>query len=334
MLFYNVMILQKYAWWDATHTHYTFFETKLKMNGKRQNSTSVKKITVQMAIIVINMYYVNGYAEKQEGIIYMLVWTPVNEMPFLVMQHGQQGFIKRNCKFQNCFVSDQRSFFFDLLDFDVILFNVMGMLDGIDLPLVRSQKQKYILVGLEPAGVHKVPPELNKTFNLTWAYKLDSDVVFPYIVVKNERDEKIGPKPEMHWIDIKDMNETSKYVKDKLQRKRIAAAMFVSNCVASNERLWFTSELRKELANYSQRVDVYGSCGERYCAREAEECFALIESNYYFYLAFENSFGEDYVTEKLLTGLEHFAVPVVYGTANYTRQVWTHDSSHLAFSCF
>lgn len=319
MLLYSTMILKRYAWRD---THYSFFKTKLKMNQKTTKSASIKNMTVQIVIIVFNMYYVKGYAVKEENIIYMLVWTPVNEMPFLVMQHGRQGFIRRNCKFQNCFVTDQHSFFFDLLDFDVILFSVMGMIDGIEMPLVRSAKQKYVLVGLEPAGIHKVPSELNKEFNLTWAYKLDSDVVFPYIVVKNERDEKIGPKMEMHWINIKDMNETSKYIKEKLQKKRIAAAMFVSNCVATNERLTFAGELRKELANYSQRVDVYGACGDRWCARDEEECYALIESNYYFYLAFENSFGEDYVTEKLLTGLEHFAVPVVYGTANYTRQVW------------
>lgn len=291
----------------------------MDVKGKRYN---LKKITMQVIVIMINTYYARGYATKEEGVIYMLVWTPVNEMPFMVMQHGRHGFIRRNCTFENCFVTDQRAFFFDLLDFDVILFSVMGMTKEMEMPRVRSEDQKYILVGLEPAGIHRVPFEFHKYFNITWTYKLDSDIVFPYIVVKNERDEKIGPKKNMHWINIKDMNRTSKYIKEKLQKKRIAAAMFVSNCVAPNERLAFTAELRKELANYSQRVDVYGACGDRWCDRDEQECYALIESNYYFYLAFENSFGEDYVTEKLLTGLEHFAVPVVYGAANYTRQVW------------
>ncbi|XP_063375065.1 alpha-(1,3)-fucosyltransferase C-like [Cydia amplana] len=50
-----------------------------------------------------------------------------------------------------------------------------------------------------------------------------------------------------------------------------------------------------------------------------EECLKLIQEQYYFYLSFENSFSEDYVTEKLLTALENYAVPVVYGGANYTR---------------
>ncbi|KAJ8728733.1 hypothetical protein PYW07_006429 [Mythimna separata] len=33
----------------------------------------------------------------------------------------------------------------------------------------------------------------------------------------------------------------------------------------------------------------------------------------------ENSFDEDYVTEKLLTALQHNMVPIVYGGADYTR---------------
>lgn len=59
------------------------------------------------------------------------------------------------------------------------------------------------------------------------------------------------------------------------------------------------------------------SCGPRL----SEHCYALIESDYYFYLAFENSFCEDYVTEKILTATQHYAVPVVYGGANYSRYV-------------
>ncbi|XP_026326219.1 alpha-(1,3)-fucosyltransferase C-like isoform X2 [Hyposmocoma kahamanoa] len=36
-------------------------------------------------------------------------------------------------------------------------------------------------------------------------------------------------------------------------------------------------------------------------------------------MAYENSIIEDYVTEKVLYGYENFAVPIVYGGANYSR---------------
>ncbi|KAJ2937861.1 hypothetical protein O0L34_g18682 [Tuta absoluta] len=45
----------------------------------------------------------------------------------------------------------------------------------------------------------------------------------------------------------------------------------------------------------------------------------MIKNNYYFYLSFENSFCDDYVTEKLLNAVQNYAVPIVYGGANYSR---------------
>lgn len=51
----------------------------------------------------------------------------------------------------------------------------------------------------------------------------------------------------------------------------------------------------------------------------AESCSNLLEENYKFYLAFENSLCRDYVTEKLYRNLQLLIVPVVYGGANYAK---------------
>lgn len=276
---------------------------------------------MQVIIVVINISYLNGFAEKQDDVVYMLLWsgghTSIEDMPFSIMPYGRAAFINRNCTYNNCYMTDDASYFNDILKFEVILFNVLYTKHDLELPHTRSESQTYVLVGLEPAGIHKVNVKMNKFFNIAWTYKLDSDVVFPYIAIKNECDDIIGPKKNMHWIDIKDMNETSLYVKNKLRKKRIAAAWFASNCDAPNGRLDFVRLLHRELEKYGQRVDTYGMCGNMWCP--GDECYAVIESTYYFYLAFENSFSEDYVTEKILTALEHFVVPVVYGGANYTR---------------
>ncbi|XP_022823477.1 alpha-(1,3)-fucosyltransferase 9-like isoform X3 [Spodoptera litura] len=45
----------------------------------------------------------------------------------------------------------------------------------------------------------------------------------------------------------------------------------------------------------------------------------LLQKDYYFYMSMENSFAEDYVTEKLLTALRNDVVPIVYGGADYNR---------------
>lgn len=281
-------------------------------------------IIVLQVITLINIFIGTGNfsSQKMEGIIYILIWTPRSEMPFSVLQFGQAAFIRRGCTFVNCFVTDQPVFFSNILDFDVIMFNIIGLEEGMDLPSRRSEHQKYILVAVEPAGIHAAPIAYQRFFNLTWTYKLNSDVPFPYIVVKNAINEIIGPKIEMHWMDINKMKKTSNYIKNKLQKKRIAAAWFASDCDAPSGRYAYVMELIKELAKYNQTMDVYGNCGDKKCpVEDMEQCYALIESSYYFYLAFENSFCEDYVTEKVLTGIEHYAVPVVYGIANYSRQV-------------
>ena len=45
----------------------------------------------------------------------------------------------------------------------------------------------------------------------------------------------------------------------------------------------------------------------------------MIEAKYKFYLSFENSICDDYVTEKFFEIMNHDIVPVVYGGANYSR---------------
>lgn len=260
--------------------------------------------------------------EKKSDLLYILEWTPFYREPFNYLGMGQYAFIKRNCFYQNCFFTNDRSYFKNLTDFDVLIFNVFFYAQGIvTIPEERSESQEYVLAGVEPASYFPVFPEFNGLFNMTWTYKVTSDVVYPYIYVKNIDGEIIGPRKHMHWIDRKDMAPTKSEIFDLIGHKSIAAAWFVSNCYTTTERGPFVEELKKELSIFGHQVDIYGDCGTLDCPRGArmKECYDKIEKDYYFYLAFENSFCEDYVTEKILHGLNHYAVPVVLGGANYTR---------------
>lgn len=277
------------------------------------------KVTMFIVIVII---FVSGH-EKREELIYILQWTPRKTEPFNFMESGQDVFIHKGCNYTNCFITNDRSYFNDVRLFDVMLFNAVNIRTYLPvvLPPRRSKYQKYVFVSTESAANYPGSKEYNSVFNWTWTYKFDSDINFSYITVKDQWGVVIGPKEDMHWMNISEMKSTSKYIKRKLRKKHKAVAWFVSNCDTMSDRLHLAKALQLELQKYLQVLDIYGECGNLKCPLDGfyDGCYALIESDYYFYLAFENSFSEDYVTEKLLTALEHFAVPIVYGGANYTR---------------
>ena len=94
----------------------------------------------------------------------------------------------------------------------------------------------------------------------------------------------------------------------------------VSHCETSIRREDYVAELQKYID-----VDVYGKCGKLRCPRNEThwishpKCYKRLATEYKFYLAFENSICNDYVTEKLFSILQHDIVPVVLGGADYTR---------------
>ena len=73
-------------------------------------------------------------------------------------------------------------------------------------------------------------------------------------------------------------------------------AWFVSNCGEKNNRRKYAKELQKYIP-----VEIYGKCGTKKCPRSKKtECFEMLDRDYKFYLAFENSNCKDYIIEKLL----------------------------------
>lgn len=62
-------------------------------------------------------------------------------------------------------------------------------------------------------------------------------------------------------------------------------------------------------------MDIYGSCGAYKCSRNtADKCFEILDRDYKFYLAFENSNCKDYITEKFfINSLNRNILPIVMG---------------------
>lgn len=282
----------------------------------------IRYLKTVITLILCVTFCVNGIINK-DGLIYILMGTDI-KAPFLYIELERNSFTSKNCSYQNCFISNNATYFDNITDFDVLLYNAVGTRgDAYLLPYKRSPKQIFVFSSLESSSNYPLEgTTFNGFFNVTWTYKLNSDLLCPYLVVRNKEGEIIGPKIDMQWMDVNDMKPISHYIKYKLRNKKIAGAWFVSHCNAPSERFAFFNDLNTALSKFGHRIDMFGECGNMQCSRGwMEECYALIETDYYFYLSFENSLSVDYVTEKLLTAVEHYAVPVVLGAANYSRLV-------------
>lgn len=271
-------------------------------------------------LISIEKEYDNVLMSQE--IIYILQWTNGSHSPFHFLGKGQSIFFANNCTYTNCFVTDDRNYLRDSRYYHAVLFNGHEVIKmpKIMLPKLRNNKQKYIFSAMESADNYPAcKPYLDNFFNWTWTYRLDSDVRWGYITCFDIKNSSVvGPKIDMVWPPMN--SAISDVVRNKLKDKREAVAWFVSNCRTKSKRELKARELQQELRKFGLRLDIYGSCGTYKCPRnKSNECNKILERDYYFYLSFENSFASDYVTEKILTPMNHFTVPIVYGTANYSR---------------
>ncbi|CAG9558442.1 unnamed protein product [Danaus chrysippus] len=262
--------------------------------------------------------------EKKETIRYILIWTEKNVKPLINLGEGRTVFIEKKCKWSNCYVTDDRNLLGDYTEFEAIIFGgtqLYLLRYKNDLPKRRDPNQKYIYATLESAAGYPVCTSFwNNFFNTTWTYRLDSTLFWPYFIIEDNNNITVGPKKNIIWKNISNMDPIDKDLKATIGLKSKAAAWFVSNCNTVSLREHFVKQLEEQMIVYGLELDVYGDCGKLQCSQiNMKGCETMLQRNYYFYLAFENALSEDYVTEKILHALRYDTVPIVFGGANYTR---------------
>lgn len=260
---------------------------------------------------------------KHKEMHYILLWTTNLIEPYATMNKGQSIFIQKKCKYRNCFVTNDELYFKDITDFDAIVFIGSQINKSTVVPPKRSEDQLYVFASKKSAKDYPMDTDFDWFFNRTWTYRLDSDIPSLYIAVRNGTGSVIGPKREQLWKDSFEMVSVTgdKYLTQKLHNKKTALMWISENCklkkmTGAHEE--YAKELENEMFKYGLKFDIYGKCGSQVC-KSLKECLARLATDYYFYFAAEDSISEDYVTENLLYPLQNFAVPIVYGGANYTR---------------
>ena len=136
-------------------------------------------------------------------------------------------------------------------------------------------------------------------FNLTMTYKFDSDIWLPYgRVLSGSNDTNATRLKNYDTIfDIKTKN----------------VFWLNSHCPTTSQRERYVDRMKN-----ITHVDIYGECGESKERLEniGEKHFSR---DYKFYLAFENSMCDDYITEKFFNWFYKDVIVVVRGGANYSK---------------
>ena len=183
----------------------------------------------------------------------------------------------------------------------------------------RNPHQPWIAFSYEPHVIATHDNIMYKTmgsiFNRTMYFRASSDVSIKYGFVVNKEDAAVFPKNKV--INPKPYLTLDYY-------KQAVATSFISNCEDTSGRMKYINELKQYI-----NIDIYGKCGNLMCGSpkvvgsdyrvDKDECLEKVSKLYYFYLAFESSFCEDYATEIIYNILYYPIVPVVFGGANYSK---------------
>ncbi|XP_068158833.1 alpha-(1,3)-fucosyltransferase C [Drosophila tropicalis] len=227
------------------------------------------------------------------------------------------------CPVYQCELTNNHDFLPSLDMYDAIVFHVAEPFPFLEsLPSKRRAQQTYVFASMESPGEtkHQLSNEQN-FYNLTMTYRLDSDIVWPYgYLIDKETQAIVAPNRQPNWRKppISGWNDTQ--VWNLWPGKTKMITWFVSHCPTLSKR----EDLAKALQEYIE-VDVYGKCGQLSCKRGDPRCEEMLDTDYKFYLAFENSLCTDYVTEKLYGTLHHNIIPIVFGGVDYARFLPPHS---------
>jgi hypothetical protein len=237
--------------------------------------------------------------QKDSPTKHILIWQRFFGTEF---QEDDEDLLKKaNCPVTNCVITHNKS----LLTKSHLVF--VHMPDKFPkLPLYKPLEQRWIF-GIYESPLHSRDlTTYNNYFNLTSTYNLNSD--FPNFY-RNNFDAKFTWK----------INTTFNTKRDFSIGKNNLAFALISNCNDKSKRLEYIEKMREFMP-----VEIYGKCGKE-CPKSLSlsrlDCKENMARKYKFYLAFENSVCNEYITEKLFDMLNYEVLPVVLGAGYYEEFV-------------
>lgn len=245
---------------------------------------------------------------------------------------GLQPLVDNRCPITSCLFTADRSL---LNNSQVILFSLKNYQDlSNSLPTFRQPHQRFVFVALQDYRYYSKLniPELmtidNYTrfnfFNWTMTYRQDSDIfvnpnlyIFkPFTIHPSLIKAKTLLSKGTNIIPWMERPSLMARKISKLGSKRKLVAWFPSECKKSaTHREEYVEKLKHHIP-----VDVYGKCGAISCD-SSDDClldFDMLRTDYKFYLAFEDSWCPNDITDYFYRSLAFDTVPIVLGGADYS----------------
>ena len=256
--------------------------------------------------------------EELDEVLYIMSWTDADEDRTIPGEkEGPVSVNSNNCDMkpgQDCVYMKRNPENLDQYRrTHVVLFNSHYIKLG-DLPPDRPSNQLWIVrLSESPTRTNvKTLEHMRYHFNGTISYMLNSNIKWLLAKFSWTEDTSDRSHPQMETDQAARTN-----LEKKISGKTRLVAWFVSHCKTPSQRERYVEELSKHIS-----VDVFGRCGNLTCSSSSgshNKCDRMLDSNYKFYLAFENSLCEDYVTEKFYRMFQIDIVPIVLGAADYGR---------------
>lgn len=212
---------------------------------------------------------------------------------------AEEPFVTAQCPVTSCLFTADMSLM-SQSDVIVLHFDTLE-----DFPIERQPHQRFVFYQFEspdntnPAMIDD-PRFRYNFFNWTMTYRRDSDIFlrdyYGSIVPQSNHQKTFSTSPNLT---------------DLIKKKTKLVTWFVGHCSTPIRR----EEYVRLLSQYIS-VDVFGHCGKKNCPGNCDE---MLRTEYKFYLAFENSWCPDYVTEKFARPFIYDAVPIVLGGADYSQ---------------
>ncbi|XP_014780591.1 glycoprotein 3-alpha-L-fucosyltransferase A [Octopus bimaculoides] len=224
------------------------------------------------------------------------------------LKENQESFLEYGCPVNECLVTNDKA---KQNSVDAIFFyETVGISEK-----PKHSNQIWIYMTQECPNFNPSVKHLENRINWTITYRQDSTIVYPY------------GKFQYFKKSVTQKTQSINYARGKTKK----VAWFTSSCCPSNDRMGYA----KELGKYIQ-VDIYGNCGTKVCEkRDKWNCFQMLQNEYKFYLAFENSNCRDYITEKFfINALQHNTIPIVMGAHPDDYREVAPENSYIHYEDF